>query len=231
MAEVGGVVGRDAARVHGDDRPGLERHHLPPGRVVEPHRSDHRPIRQRRVRLVPDVDGDTDGGERLDGRGLAQAARRRAAAARASARPAPRSPPSPPRWSEHTSTSASNPDSRSSISEAGRWWKAAATRLSGSGGLDGGGHRAPGRDQGQHLAALLDQGVGHRDDDLAGQRLAQRPDGGDGAVPRRGHDHQVGRGGAGVVRRPSSARSESGQRADDARRPPRRPAPRRANRS
>src|SRR5271157_2297372 len=34
-------------------------------------------------------------------------------------------------WSEHTSTSASNPESRSSISEAGRWWNAAATRLSG----------------------------------------------------------------------------------------------------
>ena len=30
-------------------------------------------------------------------------------------------------WSEHTNTSASNPESRSSISEAGRWWSAAAT--------------------------------------------------------------------------------------------------------
>ena len=34
-------------------------------------------------------------------------------------------------WSEHTSTSAINPDSRFSISEAGRWWKAADTSESG----------------------------------------------------------------------------------------------------
>jgi enoyl ACP reductase len=35
-------------------------------------------------------------------------------------------------WSEQTSTSASNPDSKFSISDAGRWWKAAATNESGS---------------------------------------------------------------------------------------------------
>jgi len=37
VADVGGVVRRDAARVHGDDVAGRERHDLPPGRVVEPH--------------------------------------------------------------------------------------------------------------------------------------------------------------------------------------------------
>src|SRR5277367_4728516 len=35
-------------------------------------------------------------------------------------------------WSEHTSTSDSNPDSKFSISPAGRWWKAADTNDSGN---------------------------------------------------------------------------------------------------
>ena len=38
VAEVGGVVRRDAARVHRDDRAGLERHDLAAGGVVEAHR-------------------------------------------------------------------------------------------------------------------------------------------------------------------------------------------------
>ena len=69
-------------------------------------------------------------------------------------------------WSEHTSTSASSPESRFSISAAGRWWNAAATRRLGQCGLHGRGHRTPRRDQGQHLAALLDQGVRHGDHHL-----------------------------------------------------------------
>ena len=38
VAEVAGVVGRDAARVHEHDRAGLERHDLLAGRVEQPHR-------------------------------------------------------------------------------------------------------------------------------------------------------------------------------------------------
>ena len=37
VADVGGVVGRDAARVHGDDGAGREVEHLPASGVVEPH--------------------------------------------------------------------------------------------------------------------------------------------------------------------------------------------------
>ena len=37
VAEVRRVVRGDAARVHGHQRSGLERHHLPPSRVVQPH--------------------------------------------------------------------------------------------------------------------------------------------------------------------------------------------------
>ena len=37
VADVGGVIRRDAARVHGDDRPRLERHDLPPCRVIQAH--------------------------------------------------------------------------------------------------------------------------------------------------------------------------------------------------
>ena len=37
VTEVRGVVGRDAARVHRHQRPGLEGHHLAARRVVQPH--------------------------------------------------------------------------------------------------------------------------------------------------------------------------------------------------
>ena len=65
--------------------------------------------------------------------------------------------------------------------------------------LDRRGHRAAGRDDGQHLPALLHERVDHRDDDLAGQRLGQSPDGGDRAFPRGGDDDEIGGGRAGVV--------------------------------
>ena len=41
VAEVGGVVRRDAARVHRDDRARLERHDLALGRAAQPHRPPH----------------------------------------------------------------------------------------------------------------------------------------------------------------------------------------------
>ena len=44
MSEVGGVVRRDTARVEPDHDTGLEGHHRPSGRVVEPHRG-HPPLR------------------------------------------------------------------------------------------------------------------------------------------------------------------------------------------
>ena len=131
---------------------------------------------QRGVGPVADVEGDAHRGERLDGRRLGQASRRRGAAAPRSARPGPWWPRWPPDGPSTPARRPPAPTSRSCISEAGRWWKAAATIAAGQRRLHGGGHRAPGRDQGQHLAALLDQRVGHGDDHLAAERLGQRPD-------------------------------------------------------
>ena len=48
VAEVGGVVRRDAAGVHRHDRARLERHHRPPGGVVEAHRAGRRRSRSGR---------------------------------------------------------------------------------------------------------------------------------------------------------------------------------------
>ena len=64
VAQVGGVVGRDAARVHRDHGPGLEGDDLAAGGVVELHHRStvtrsHVPEAgepQRAVRLVPDVE-------------------------------------------------------------------------------------------------------------------------------------------------------------------------------
>ncbi len=50
VADVGGVVRRDAARVHGDDRPRREVEHLAPGGVEEPQPGGPTPERRRRCR-------------------------------------------------------------------------------------------------------------------------------------------------------------------------------------
>ena len=87
VAEVGGVVGRDAARVHGDDRSGLEGHDLLAGGVVQAHDGGHRsgldcraaqalmPVSfGRHPGPVADVELQQHGREGLDGRGVGQLA-------------------------------------------------------------------------------------------------------------------------------------------------------------
>jgi hypothetical protein len=78
VPHVGAVVRRDPARVHGDDRTGLESDHILAGRVVEPHHGDgvrsgtrllpSSPNRaERAVGLVADIQPHEHGGESFDG--------------------------------------------------------------------------------------------------------------------------------------------------------------------
>ena len=131
VAEVGRVVGRDAARVHRHQGAGLEGHHLPPGGVVEPHAPQIPTMRSvecalwRMFKVIQTAVKASMAAAWL--RLPALSGRRpRINSTSASVTTVASG------WSEHTSTSASNPDSRFSISPAGRWWKAAATNESGS---------------------------------------------------------------------------------------------------
>ena len=93
VPDVGGVIGRDAARVHRDDGPGVEGDDLAPrgcrraASSVAPSLRSHvleAGEAERAVRLVADVQGDEHGGEGLDGAPPGPGSRRRGGAARRS---------------------------------------------------------------------------------------------------------------------------------------------------
>ena len=86
------------------------------------------------------------------------------------------------RWSEQTRTSSTRVRSRSPSTWAGRWWPAAAT----SGRAGGRPRRRPPtawRDERPASPSLADEGVGHRDHDLAPQHVLDLPRRGNGRLP------------------------------------------------
>ena len=151
--------------------------------------------------LVADVQLEQHGGEGLDRARRWTARRRRGAACRAAPATISMVVCVADVWSEQMSTSLSTGWARSPSSLAGTWWKAAATRRLGHGGLHAGGHRAAGRDQRLELVADLGQGVGHEMTTLPRSCLATERGRGRGGVPRGGDDHDVGLGRALVVGR------------------------------
>ena len=186
--EMGRVVGGDPARVHGDQWPGLERDDLPAGRVVEPHPRPHRSPAvavagqlHGRMHLVADVDGDEHRGERLDGRGLGQAPGidPRSPSMHSTAPPSPTTPP------RGRSRPARRPPSARSASPSPRPADGGRRPTPWSWAGRPGSRRPPSprRQEGHELPALLDQGIGHRHDHVAGQGRLQWLDRGDGAVP------------------------------------------------
>ena len=179
---------------------------------------------------MPDVEGDTDGGERLDRGGLAEAAgvERPQAGHLLHQRHRRRRRLRVVRAHQHVRF---QPRFEVFHFRGGQVVEGGGHQALGQRRLDRGGHRAPGRDQGEHLAALLDQGVGHGDHDLAGQRLRAAPAPWRWRCPRvwprpRGRPRRRRR-----CRAPASSRSESGQRRRPRRRPRRPPAPRRVTRA
>ena len=130
---------------------------------------------RRDPRLVAHVELQQHRRERLDRGGVRQLAGvERAAAGDAGDDLARRRrPPSGSSPQISTSESIGSPIWPSSV--AGRWWKAATTRLRGIGRLHVGGDRAARRHQRLELVADAHQGVGHRDDDLAGAARRRAP--------------------------------------------------------
>ena len=209
VAEVGGVVGRDAARVHRDRRTGLEGHHLPTGGAPEAHRRRHPACSApgdpspgsgagslMPVNLIGDaglvvhVELEQDGGEGLDRRGEAELAGVERA---------------------HVGDLGHQlAGARRGLGVIGADQDVALDRvvevaqLLGRHVVEGGGehavrhgrldrrrHRAAGRHERLELLADAGEGVGHRDDDLAPQAVGHRDRGLRGAVPRGGQDDEV----------------------------------------